>query len=87
MGPENWCDPVGTHGMLCSHLLPPRHLSTTHLLSSCHQIEASSPFGDQTLSGFQEQCDVEPQVCAESTHGGGSSYRGTWSLFNPPAWR
>lgn len=85
-GSRKWWDPVGARGMLRGHPLPPRHLSTALLLSSCHQIEEGSSFGDQTLSGFQEQRDLESQVCAESTHEGGSSYRRTWSLFNPPAW-
>ena len=84
-GPEKRWDPVGARGMLCSHPLPPWHLSTTHLLSRCHQIEESSPFWDQTLPGFQERCGLGAPGLAESTLGGSSLYRRTWSLFNPPA--
>lgn len=57
-GPEKRWDPVGASGMLCSHPLPPWRLSTTHLLSSCHQIEERSPFWDRTLPGFQEHCGL-----------------------------
>lgn len=63
-GPEKRWNPVGARGMLCSRPLPPWHLSTTHLLSSCHQIVESSPFGDRTLPGFREHCGLgAPGLC------------------------
>ena len=43
------------------------------------------PLGTGLYLGFGSTVASGPQVCAESTLGGSSSYRRTWSHFNPPA--